>query len=89
MSLKSEHEDLVITIDQQVTEVLLNNGDFTDVLISVADRMNDLKALMDSAPEEEMDLYCERYDGFYLFMTILEDLAEDISTGRVSVPTHH
>lgn len=60
MSLKSEHEDLVITTDQQVTEVLLNNGDFTDVLIPVADRMNDIKKRVDGALNNEMDRYCER-----------------------------
>lgn len=89
MPLKSEHKDLIIYIDQQVTQILSANGDDVDILIAVSDRMNDLKALMDSTPKEEMDLYCEQYNGFYLFMTLLEDLAEAISTGRVYVPTYH
>lgn len=89
MPLNSEHTDLIIYIDQQVTQVLSSNGDDVDILIAVSDRMNDLKALMNSTPKEEMDLYCERYDGFYLLMTLLEDMAEAISTGRVYVPTYH
>jgi hypothetical protein len=80
--LNSEHTDLIIYIDQQVTQILSANGDDVDILIAVSDRMNDLKALMDSTPKEEMDLYCEQYNGFYLFMTLLEDMAEAISTGK-------
>jgi hypothetical protein len=89
VSLKSEPEDLVTYIDKEVTKIISANGDNVDILIAVSDRMNELKTLLDSTPEEEMDMYCERYEGFYLFMAILEDLAEDISTGRVSVSTHH
>ena len=59
MPLNSEHKDLIIYIDQQVTQILSANGDDVDILIAVSDRMNDLKALMDSTPKEEMDLYCE------------------------------
>lgn len=89
MPLKSEHTDLIIYIDQQVTQILSANGDDVDILIAVSDRMNDLKALMDSTPKEEMDLYCEQYNGFYLFMTLLEDLAGAIEGGIIYAPTYH
>ena len=89
MSLASEREHIVIEIDQRITEIISNNGDYAEVLISLSDRMDEIKRLMDSAPEEEMDMYCEKYDGFYLFMTLLEDMASAISEGKISVSTYH
>ncbi len=89
LSLRSERESVVIDINQQVAEIILNNGEDAEILISLSGRMDEIKNLMDSAPEEEIYMYCEQYNGFNIFLNILEDIASGISTGMISVPILH
>ena len=56
MSFSSEREHVVIEIDNRVTEIILNNGDYAEVLISLSGRMDEIERLLYSAPEEEMDM---------------------------------
>lgn len=86
MSLTSEHEQLIVYIDKKINEILSNNGDDKAVMLSVASVMKDLKKIMDSTTEHQMNLYCQQYEGFYYFMKLLEDLALGISNGSIPVP---
>lgn len=85
----SENEQLVIEIDQHVTKSLSNNGTPTDLLLSLATRLHEIRDLMDSLPQHELDLYCEKYNGFCIFMLFLEELFAEISSGRIHIPTYH
>ena len=59
----------------------------TDALaMFVADYMPTFKQLLDTCTGAEMDLLCERYDGFYRFAQLLERLAEGIADGSIPVP---
>ena len=89
MSLRSEHEHLVIYIDTQVKQILSHDGEPTDILMALAHKMEDVRKLMYSASEDEKDQYCEGYDGFYLFMTLLEDLASAISKEILALQKYH
>ena len=89
MSLASEQERLVMYIDQQVTQILENDGNATEILISLSNHLHEIKKLMDASSTDEMDRYCQQFEGFYLFMTLLEDIASGIANGRISVPTYH
>lgn len=40
--------------------------------MSLADQMLPINELMDSASNEELNHYCQRYDGFYQYMKLLE-----------------
>jgi len=65
---------------------MLANGGEEKLLVSLYDIMDDVKKIMDSASRQEMDLYCEEYDGFYCVMKLLESLAAGIADGRIPVP---
>jgi hypothetical protein len=47
--------------------------------------MPKIKALMDSAPKKEIEMYFHQYDGLYHYMKVLESLAQRIANGELSV----
>ena len=48
--------------------------------------MDDIKKIIDSCPQDQLDIYTQKYKGFYRFMKILENLAAGIADGTISVP---
>lgn len=78
--------ELVERIDNQANDIILNGGGDEELLLSLHDVMADLKIIMDASTEQELDLICQQYEGFYLYMRIIEQLAEKIADGTISVP---
>jgi hypothetical protein len=64
MPLTEQHIRLAVTIDRHVNQVLANCGGDEALLRSMADHMATFKQLLDTCSREEMDLFCQRYDGF-------------------------
>ena len=85
MSLTEEHIRLAVTIDRHVTHTLAN-GDTEDLLVSMYDYMGLFKQLLDTLSPEDMDTLCERYEGFYRFAQLMENLAQGIADGTIPVP---
>jgi hypothetical protein len=48
--------------------------------------MGTFKQLMDVSTQQEMNELCQRYDGFYRFAFLLDQLAEGIANGTINVP---
>jgi hypothetical protein len=48
--------------------------------------MATFKELLDSTTYEQLNMLCEAYPGFYRFAKLLEQLAQGITDGRISVP---
>ena len=86
MPLTADQTRLALTIDMHVKQVLAHGGGEEALLLSLADSMPTFKQLLDMCTGEEMDMLCERYDGFYRFATLLERLAEGIADGSITVP---
>lgn len=84
--MAAENEELVSSIDEQVNKVLSEGGDVIVLLTSFAERMNDVWKIMHTTTEDELNLYCQRYKGFYYLMKVLEEMALGISEGKISVP---
>lgn len=89
MSLTSEGEQLIIHIDSQVNKILSESIDNAELIFLLTNVMRDLRKLMDSATQDEMEMYCQKYDGFCLFMKLLEELALEICKNRNFSPTYH
>jgi hypothetical protein len=85
MSLTEEHIRLAVVIDQHVTHTLASGGT-EDLLVSMYDYMGLFKQLLDTCSPEDMDVLCERYNGFYRFAKLLENLAQGIADGSIPVP---
>ena len=84
-----EEEKFVAYIDQQVNKILANNKNPTEIFIVLGDRIEDIKKLVNALSKEELDRYCETYEGFCLFLIFLDELALEISSGKLSVPFYH
>jgi hypothetical protein len=86
MPLTMQQTQLAETIDTHVRQVLAQGGGDEALLLSLAGYMPTFKRLLDTCTGAEMDMLCERYDGFYRFAKLLERLAEGIADGSIPVP---
>ncbi len=86
MSLTVQETQLAETIDTHVRQVLAHGGSDAALLLSMADYMPTFKQSLDPCTGEEMNMLCDRYDGFYRFAQLLERLAEGIADGSIPVP---
>ena len=85
MPLTEEHIRLAETIDRHVKHTLVSGGT-EELLVSMFDYMGMFKQLLDTCSSEDMDVLCTRYDGFYRFAKLLENLAQGIADGTIPVP---
>jgi hypothetical protein len=86
MLLTALQTRLAETIDTHVRQVLAQGGGDEALLLLMADYMPTFKQLLDTCTGAEMDMLCDRYDGFYRFAKLLERLAEGIADGSIPVP---
>ena len=77
---------LVEKIDRFVKGVYAKGGNDEDLLMGIAPYMDDFKKVMGNSSKSEMTAYYNRYDGFYGFTKLLEDMAKGIKEGRIDVP---
>jgi tRNA G37 N-methylase TrmD len=86
MPLTEQQTRLAGVIDRHVRHVLAQGGGDEALLMSLADHMGTFKQVMDLSTGEEMNVLCQRYDGFDRFAKLLERLAEGIADGSIPVP---
>ena len=84
LSEKKHH--LAVTIDKHVNKIIADGGGDEQLLASMYDQMSSFKQLIDTCSSEEMDILCQKYDGFYRFAKLLENLAGGIANKTVSIP---
>ena len=85
--LTNKHIQLAETIDKWVKTIEKQGGGDTEILQNGFSRMATFKELMDTTTHEQMDNLCETYPGFYRFAKLIENLAQGIQDGTISVPT--
>jgi hypothetical protein len=86
MTLTAEQVQIASRIDRQVKQVFRNGGNEATVLKALYDDMPGFKRLIDTAGPGDMDELCERFDGFYRYAKIIEDLASAIESGKIKIP---
>lgn len=86
MPLTVQQTQLAETINTHVTKVLAHGGGDEALLLSLTDSMPTFKQLLDACTSADMDLLCDRYDGFSRFATLLDRLAGGIADGSILVP---
>lgn len=85
MSLTEAHIHIAETLDRHVKQTLASGGT-EELLVSLYDYMGLFKQLLETCSPQEIDTLCERYDGFYRFAKLLENLAQGIADGTIPVP---
>ena len=84
--LTSQQLQAVETIDAWVKGIEQRGGNEEQMLAGMYAYMAPFKQILDTALPAEMDQLCVRYPGFQRFARLLEQLAEGIASGRISVP---
>ncbi len=80
MTLTATQKQAIAALDDKARQILQQGGE-EELLMSLAHKMPQLKAIIDAASQDELNFYCERYDGFYQYMNLLERLAFASSQG--------
>lgn len=79
---------IVKTIDQKVSKAVSNRNsqeqNDTAVLKVVQDHIHDFKTIMDGTSQDELNKFCEQYEGFYLFANFMERFAGATARGAFS-----
>lgn len=86
MNLTDKQQNIVSMIDNWVQGILSRGGGDEEILVEMVDYMEGFKYLMDTLDQGEIDILCDRYDGFYYFAKFLENIAEGIAAGEIEVP---
>lgn len=85
MSLTEKQKEIIVDIDKRANKILKNGGGDEELLMSLYDVMSDLKEIIDSPDKHKLNAYCQKYNGFYRYMKLLENLAIGIANGTISV----
>ncbi len=75
-----------MTVDEKVKARLTNGSNDESVLVEMLELMPAIKSLLDSVPKKEIERVCYEYEGFYRYIKILENLAQGIADGQITVP---
>jgi hypothetical protein len=86
MPLTETQIRLAASIDRHVRKALASGRGGEALLVSMYDDMGQFKQLLDTCSPEDMDKLCERYEGFYRFAKLLENLAQGLSDGTITIP---
>jgi len=80
LPLTEKQKNSIATLDSTARQILQHGGD-AELLMSLAHKMHQIKDIMDAASKNELDFYCQRYEGFYQYMKLLERMAKASSQG--------
>jgi hypothetical protein len=86
MSLKAEHEGLVVYIDGRVNQILEDGGDPQDLLMFLNEIADDLDESIGTFPKTEMEICCEQYEGFCFFIAFISLY---FTVSKEFSPTYH
>ena len=86
MRLTKKQIQLAQTIDNWAKTIEKQGGGDIELLQNGHSQMATFKELLDTTPQEQMDLICEAYPGFYQFAKLLEMLVQGLQDGTIEVP---
>lgn len=85
MSLTDKQKNLIIEIDTKAKKLLSSGGNEEALLVEVLPLMPDIKIMINSVPDKELEMYFHQYDGFYRYIKLLENMAKGIANGKIHI----
>ncbi|WP_192485364.1 MULTISPECIES: hypothetical protein [Cysteiniphilum] len=76
----SNYEDHVSRIDSKIKSLCNDNATKVTILDEMYNDMAIVKDIIDNHSQIALDNFCDRYTGFYHFMTILEKVSQQTAT---------
>lgn len=86
MPLNIKQKELITYVDSKVKSIEKNGGDEVALLIGLTDQMPELHTIINYPDKEELQIYIDKYDGFYRYIKLLESLALGIQDGSIKIP---
>jgi hypothetical protein len=77
-----KHENIkqiIETIDARANAILARGGEDEKLLLSVHPIMGEIKKVMTASSQQELNMYCEEYNGFYRYAALLNKVAIGLS----------
>ena len=76
------NQQCVIKIDRIASEILRNGGNEETLLVGLIECSDDFYRVMKTSSVTEMNMYCEKFPGFFAYAKTLENLAIRLSEER-------
>ena len=86
MKITEPQKKLIIDVDRTVKQILAYDGDDKAILAALFEQMPAIRLLIAMVPTVELDMYIQKYDGFYHYIKILEDMAQEIANSTIKAP---
>ena len=86
MPLSLQQKKLVIDVDSRAKSILTKGGNEEMLLVEMFEFMPGIQDIITSNSKRELDMLTQEYDGFYVYMKVLEKLAQKIANGDITVP---
>lgn len=67
---------IVEGINKYANNILLQGDDDEDLLSSLENIIGDIKEVMDTSTYQQLDEYCDKYNGFYRYARLLERVSD-------------
>ena len=80
MSITKSQKEFIISMDNTAKQIL-SHGDQEELLMSLCNKMTEIKDIIDSSSLDELNQYCDQYNGFYQYMKLLEKMAQGCADG--------
>ena len=80
MALTAKQKDSIILMDKEAKQ-LSKHGNDEVLLMALTHKMPQIKEIINCSYEGELNFYCQRYEGFYQYMKLLERMAASSSQG--------
>lgn len=87
LPLTKDQIKLIENINYKTKVLMANGGSTEDLLVCMHDLMKEFKPVLTSVGQSELDVLCKKYEGFYIFMKVCEELAQDIADGKIRSPS--
>lgn len=84
--ITKQQMQLAQTIDKWVQSIEEQGGGDIEILQGSYSQLATFKELLDTTKDEQMDILCEMYNGFYRFAKLAEIIAQGIQDGIIEVP---
>lgn len=76
-------------IHHHVVSIESQGGGHEQLLFILNDHADDFKVILEGADKHQLNYLTQNYNGFYRFAKIMENLAQGVSDGSLSVPLDH
>jgi hypothetical protein len=85
MGLNHQEISLIKSIDKRVKKMVAIGYQDREILKQMIGYMPQVKEILSSNDEIQLDMYIANYGGFYYYIKLVEELAINMANGKIKV----